>query len=96
MQEARTRLTSLKLSSMLCGPKKPHAASPTLDTRGGEGKHLAPCFLPVAQKAFAKSTAAHELKMVDALEAITCLVAPWDDAGLFLKKKEFETSMLLN
>ena len=33
--------------------------------------------------------------MVECLEAVTCLVALWDDAGLFLKKKEFETSMLL-
>ena len=33
--------------------------------------------------------------MVEALEAITCLVASWDDAGLLLKKKEFETSVLL-
>ena len=94
LQKASTRLTNLKLS-MLCDPKKPHATYPTLDTKGGEGKHLAPCFLPVVQKAFAKSTEAHELKMVEALEAITCLVTSWDDAGLFLKKKEFETSMLL-
>ena len=75
--------------------KKPHAAYPTLDTKGGEGKHLAPCSLPVVKKAFAKSAEAHEIKMVEALEAVTCLVALWDDAELFLKKKEFETSMLL-
>ena len=28
-------------------------------------------------------------------KAETCLVTLWDDAGLFLKKKEFEISMLL-
>ena len=94
LQKASTRLTNLKLS-MLCDVKKPHAAYPTLDTKGGEGKHLAPCFLPVIKKAFAKSAEAHEIKMVECLEAVTCLVALWDDAGLFLKKKEFETSMLL-
>ena len=103
LQKASTRLTNLKLS-MLCDFKKPHAAYPTLDTKGGEGKHLALCFLPVVKKAFAKSAEAHEIKksaeaheikMVEALEAVTCLVALWDDAGLFLKKKEFETSVLL-
>ena len=103
LQKASTRLTNLKLS-MLCDFKKPHAAYPTLDTKGGEGKHLALCFLPVVKKAFAKSAEAHEIKksaeaheikMVEALEAVICLVALWDDAGLFLKKKEFETSVLL-
>ena len=88
LQKVESRLTNLQLRMFVRDPKSPWSNWANLLAKGGECKHLAPCFLPVLQASLDMSRPEHE-KLLHCLQCLVALTKAIDEADVFLTDNEF-------
>ena len=93
--QSPTRLTNLKLS-MFVTTDKPHKFHPFLNCKGAECKHLLPALEWVCRRSLhGRAGKHHETHMVEALAALSELVALFDIAGYVLSEPQFALAKVL-